>query len=144
MFFFCLGQKAEKGSKGAEGISGQQGDKGDEGAQGQIGPIGPKGEVGDPGIDGEPGPKGLLSFTIHLYPEIPVSRSTDKFDKRQFADSKSKLSTYNIRASVCDGVIFLLRTMVTVVGYLKNRRAPLFSVFIATSDFEESRTLDAC
>lgn len=32
-------------------------------------------------------------------------------------------------------------TMVTVVVYFKSRKEPLFSVLIATSDFEESRTL---
>ena len=103
-FFFCLGQKGEKGIRGAEGMPGQQGDKGDRGAQGLTGPIGPKGEDGDPGVNGEPGPKGLLSCMIHLYPEILVTRSTDKFDKRQFAVSKSKLSTYTIRASVLMGL----------------------------------------
>ena len=108
-FFFCLGQKGEKGNKGAEGIPGQQGDKGDRGAQGLTGPIGPKGEDGDPGVNGEPGPKGLLSCMIHLYPEIPVTRSTDKFDKRQFAVSKSKLSTYNIRAGVLMGLFFFVK-----------------------------------
>ena len=73
---------------------------------GPIGPRGPKGEAGDLGVNGEPGPKGLLSFMIYLNPEIPVIRSTDKFDKCQFTDSKLRLSIYNIKVAFVIGLFF--------------------------------------